>query len=88
MLNACFYNPINFPGQEVIKKGYLGLTLTAPMNPNTLRILAKWRYHPKLLARWNGSSGSWWNSIEESVFERSVAIATANVMVLFSNQHF
>ena len=27
-------------------------TLTAPMNPNMLKMLAKWRYQLKLLARW------------------------------------
>lgn len=57
-------------------------TLNAPINPKTLNMLAKWRYHPKLLARWNGSSGSWAKRTEEMVLEDKVAIATRRVIVL------
>jgi hypothetical protein len=52
------------------------------MKPNTLKIFAKCRYQPKLLARWYGSSGNWWKSNEERVLLVSVAIATTNVTVL------
>lgn len=45
-------------------------------------MLAKWRYHPKLLARWNGSSGNWAKRTEERVLEDRVAIATRSVIVL------
>lgn len=55
---------------------------TAPIQPKTLKILAKCKYHPKLLARCNGSSGSWRKRIEERVLDMSVAMATASVIVL------
>lgn len=58
------------------------LTRNDPRNPKTLRTLAKCRYHLKLPARWNGSSGSWEKSTLEMTFDASVARATSRVIVL------
>jgi hypothetical protein len=58
-------------------------TLSAPMKPNTLSTFAKCRYQLKLLARWYGSSGSWWNNSERTLLV-SVATATTRVIVLFT----
>jgi hypothetical protein len=59
-------------------------TLSAPMKPNTLSTFAKCRYQLKLLARWYGSSGNWWNNSEERTLLVSVATATTRVTVLFT----
>ena len=58
-------------------------TRKAPIKPKTLKIFAKCRYRPKLLARWYGSSGNWWKSSEERVLLVKVAIATTIVTVLY-----
>lgn len=60
----------------------MGHTLSAPINPNTLKIFAKCKYTPKFEARWYGSSGSCANNNEERMLEVRVARATVNVTVL------
>jgi len=57
-------------------------TLKAPTNPKILNKLAKCKYHPKFLAKWNGSSGRLWKSTLVSIFEVSVARTTTRVIVL------
>ena len=57
-------------------------TLSAPTSPKTLNRFAKCRYHPKLLARWYGSSGSWAKKSAERILLLKVARATINVIVL------
>lgn len=57
-------------------------TRNDPRSPKTLKTFAKCRYHVKLLARWNGSSGSWEKSTLEMTFDANVARATSRVIVL------
>jgi hypothetical protein len=71
-------------GREMLGcgKGRGGHTRNAPTSPKILNKFAKCKYHPKFLAKWNGSSGRLWKRILLRIFEESVARATNRVIVL------